>query len=146
MTRHAPTPPKGGWSIVETLMLASLLAIILSIAIVLIDPVAHLAISRNAKRWSDVNTIGNILANARAESALPPEFFATGTTREICRTSVSRAICETKGLLYVKTPLPTDPSTQRGEGSGYAVEAHDDGTQTVTALFAEDGDMIHVRR
>lgn len=154
--RHAPrkrsflrgTPHK--LSIIEVLMIVSLLFVLGTLLIVTMNPSRAFAEARNAERWSGVNALYNSLSEY--QRTLHDSFLGggAGTTREICRPHIDAALCREAGFVslshlipaYLKE-IPVDPLAE-GIGSGYAVSVDESGDIMVTALFAEKGDIIAV--
>ncbi len=139
---------KGGWSIVETLMVASLVAILASIAIVVVNPVARLSVTRNAERWSHVNIIANEVVPPLSAEEMKGASLLGAVPVELCRSTVAPSECEREQLFVVKQygrTLPVDPLSQ-GNGTGYALSRDTLGRIVVSALLAEDGDAITMLR
>lgn len=156
--RHAPrkrsflrgTPHK--LSIIEVLMIVSLLFVLGTLSIVTMNPSNAFAEARNAERWSHVNALHNSLSEYQRTLRDGLLRGATGTASEICRPHIDAALCHEAGFVslshlipaYLKE-IPIDPLAE-GMGSGYAVSALGNGDIMVTALFAEKGDIITVGR
>jgi hypothetical protein len=137
-------------SIIEVLMIVSLLFVLGTLAIVTMNPSSAFAEARNAERWSQVNMLHNSLSEY--QRILHGELLlrATGTVQEICLPHVDASRCSEAGFVslshlipaYLKE-LPIDPLAT-GIGSGYAVSLEGKTSIVVTALFAEKGDIIAV--
>lgn len=141
---------KGGWSIVETLMVASLFAILLSIAIVVVNPVARLSVTRNAERWGHVNIIANEIAPLFADEDYAPSLPSGEPPVHLCRSGIEPAICAAEGLFVIPPAryggvLPVDPLAS-GNSTGYALARDILGRIVVSAPLSEDGDVITVLR
>jgi hypothetical protein len=139
---------KGGWSIVETLMVASLVAILVSIAIVVVNPIARLSVTRNAERWGHVNIIANEVVPHLSAEEMKDVLLPGGVPFELCQSTIEPSECEREGLFVVGQHgrnLPVDPLS-RGNGTGYAISRDTLGRVVVSALLAEDGDVITVLR
>lgn len=150
---HSTPHKQRGLSIIEIVMIASLVAVLLSLAIMVVNPVAHTPRARNAERYSAVNLLANALLRYRDDhqGILPEQIDMV--TREICQSGLSSARCQGSGLLdlsflvpdYLPT-LPVDPLKGSILGTSYAVSAEPGGHIRISALATEDGDMIMVRR
>lgn len=156
--RHAPrkrsflsgSPHK--LSIIEVLMIVSLLFVVSTLAIVTMNPSSAFAEARNAERWSGVNILHNGLSEYKR--ALRDELLseATGTPREICHPHIDAARCHEAGFVslshlvpaYIKE-IPVDPLAA-GLGSGYAVTLGGETGIVVSSLLAEKGDVITIGR
>ncbi len=142
-----------GFSIIETLMIVSLVAILASLFIVAINPVTHSSEAKNALRWSHVNALLNAVYQYDLEHAGKPPPGVDGTAREVCNGSTNSDLCISNGLVNLSLlvpqyipALPTDPTSEGKMGSGYSVAADDLGKLTVRALHTEDVDVISVSR
>lgn len=142
-----------GLTLIEMLMVVSLIAILMSIIIIAINPVRHFAEAKNAQRWSNVNAILNAVYQYSVDhdGAFPAPFSAVAT--EICKTGTAPAICSANGLLDLSllTPtyvvsLPVDPAELPGFGTGYLIATSTGNRVIVSAPHAEEGDTIVVSR
>jgi hypothetical protein len=139
-----------GFSIVEWLMISSIAAVIISLAIIAIDPIGHSAASANAKRWSDVNTLASALARYQSDHGGAPPSGVDAGEREIC-VVMDKAVCGEKGLLdltelagtYIER-IPADPTAGSSFGSGYRVRLSPEGRIIVSAPNAANGEHIAI--
>lgn len=149
---------KGGFSLLEVLLVVGIIAILAGIVIVAINPTKQLGDARNAQRRSDVLTILNAVYQYAIDNNgnLPDtDNIATHAT---CSTSTATEISTTTGgTLDLYTPLvgttakylveiPVDPS-RNSTLSGYYIKK--DGTTgrvTVCAPSAEQDAVISVTR
>lgn len=156
--RHAPRKRsflKGAphkLSIIEVLMIVSLLFVLGTLVIVTMNPSSAFAEARNAERWSAVNVLHNGLNEYQRTfpGALLSE--ATGKSREICHPHIDAAICHEAGFVSFShlvpaylIEIPVDPLAE-GLGSGYAVSLNNEAGMVVSAILAEKGDVISVGR
>lgn len=160
--RQSPTSPicslatshtVRGFTIIELLMVVSLIAILASLVIVAVNPAAHSALARNAERWNHMNMLSNGLYQYRLQhdGALPAG--VSETPHEICRPDTTSRVCMEKGLLdisslvpqYIRT-IPIDPAAPQGEGVGYALSFREGKKLLITAIYAENGDIISINR
>lgn len=142
-----------GFTLIEMLMVVSLIAILTSIIIIAINPVRHFAEAKNAQRWSNVNAILNAVYQYSVDhdGTFPTALPAVPT--EICKTGTAPSICASNGLLdltsltptYVVT-LPVDPAELPGFGTGYLISTSTGNRVIVSAPHAEEGDVIEVSR
>lgn len=142
-----------GFTLIEILMVVSLIAILASIIIIAINPVRHFAEAKNAQRWSHVNAILNSVYEYSIDhgGALPASFSAVPV--EICKSGTSSSICSSNGLLDLSplspaylAELPVDPAELPGFGTGYLIATTTEDRVIVSAPHAEEGDTISVGR
>ena len=140
-------------SLVEMLMIVSLIAVVISLAIVFFDPIGRSSVSRNAERWNHVNAIASALyeyANTH-EGKLPPEI--NEQPKEICAQAPDLGPCVSAGGidLSVLSPdylsaIPVDKMSENDLKSGYTVQLLPPGRLYVVAKYAEGGDAISISR
>lgn len=139
---------EAGMSIIELLMICSLVFILASLVIVATNPVGAGAAARNAERWNAVNALGNAIFRARADgnfiTAVTP-----GTTYELCRREATKEACAAKGALDITSlvpqylgNIPVDPANEDAVTTGYTIRFISEGRMEVSAKFSEDGDRI----
>ncbi len=140
-------------TLIEMLMIVSLIAVVISLAIVFFDPIGRSAVSRNAERWNHVNTIASALYEYAQDhdGNLPSGIDAR--VREMCAQSQTLSRCEGEAVidLSVLTPsyikeIPTDKSSGKDGGSGYTVQFLPPGRLYVVAIYPENGDTIGISR
>jgi len=148
---------KGGFSLLEILLVVAAVAILAGIVIVAINPGQALADTNNAKRQSDVtNIVEAIVDYTKNNQGERPEGILTGSNcagnpaNEIC---VPGGDCEGKVDLSILaengqylTDIPKDPSNSDDNRTGYFVELTANGRVTVCAPHAERGKMVEVTR
>ena len=143
---------KGGFTLIEVLVVIGIIAILASIAVVAINPARQFSQANNSQRWSNVNAILNAVHQYAVDNrgALPAGISATPT--EICRSTVATTSC---GALVQFTDLlvptyvvgmPTDPTGASTNGTGYRIATSTGNRIVVTAPSAENGEIISVTR
>ena len=147
MTKYSQETSRG-FSIIESMMVASLVSVIVSLTIVALNPIADFAGARNAKRWSDVNALLNALHGHLVNNGGGLPIGIDSTPREVCTEDANVVACTGGGKLDLSTlvgvafpVIPVDPEGGSGLGSGYAVYVKE-GRLTVMALRAEEGGTI----
>jgi type IV pilus assembly protein PilA len=153
---------KGGFTLLEILLVVSAIAILAGIIIVAINPAKQLGDTRNAQRKVDVSTISNgvyqyviqngLIPNAvQATSSIAvtcPQLLAA-TTTEICQTGITGVGCFGRTDLSVLTTgsaflvaMPTDPLGSTASGTGYYAIKNGNGRLVVCAPNAENNTTI----
>jgi prepilin-type N-terminal cleavage/methylation domain-containing protein len=149
---------KKGFTLIEVLLVITIIAILASIVIVAINPGRQLAQSRNAQRWSNVNTILNAVHQYSIENsgALPSNI--TTSAQEICVGNIATTTCTTASLtplneliwgerFIVSIPIdPSCPGSCATNGVGYTIVQSADGRVTVAAPDAEVDETISASR
>jgi len=142
-----------GFTLIELLLVIGIIAILAAIVIVAINPTKQLGDARNAQRRSDVNTILNAVYQYSIDNNGNLPSTITGTSTEICKSSVSPSTCGTLINLNVLTgayivALPNDPqAAPAGVTTKYTI-LRDATTKrvTVAAPNQEQGASITVTR
>jgi prepilin-type N-terminal cleavage/methylation domain-containing protein len=154
---------ESGFTLIELLVVIGILAILLAITLIAINPNKHFEDVRNTQRASNVEAIlDGIYEYESANNGNQPPSVASVTTTPV-------DLGEGAGLINVcpdlvptyLAALPTDPNTNYGTVTGGAtpcasgVTAYDTGYQisktttgrfTISAPYAEDGATISVTR
>jgi type IV pilus assembly protein PilA len=148
-----------GFTLIEVLLVMGIITIMASIVIIAINPARQLAISRNNRRLSNINTILSAVHQYTVDNrGNLPAGISTSTPVEICTTGVATATCSGAALtnlavltaneLYL-TAMPNDPGCPNGchaSGIGYKIFKSVNGRITVTAPNAELGATLSVTR
>lgn len=140
------TKRKQGFTLLEILLAVAALVILASIVILAINPGKQLADTRNAQRWSDVNTI----LNATYQYAIDNDGVLPAgiTDTVVCIKSDVATSCTAD--LDVLSPtylveLPSDPQATT-TGNYTIVSSSTTNRITVAAPAAEQGKTIEVTR
>jgi prepilin-type N-terminal cleavage/methylation domain-containing protein len=149
-----------GFTLIELLVVIGILAILLAITLIAINPARQFSQSNNTKRSSDVNAILNSINQYMADNkgALPPGITTTAQTIQPAATSAFTTFCQALVPQYIAA-LPVDPLTNNGTpiqstdctgtwSTGYTVQQLSGGSNrmTVAAPAAELGATISVTR
>lgn len=113
-----------GFTLIELLVVIGILAILLAITLIAINPARQFAQSNNTKRSSDVNSILNAINQYMADNkgTLPTGINATNQT--IAATAFN-TMCTALVPTYIAA-LPVDPTTVwGGSAAGTPVQAAD---------------------
>ena len=136
-----------GLTIIELVIVISILAIIIGITTIAFNPVQQFANARNTQRWSHVNSLINAISQNIADNnnvftcAAGPIPTATAT---IGTSGYNIENCVTP--TYIVT-LPLDPVTGTSTDTGYSIVRNaSTSVITVTADDAELGEGISASR
>jgi prepilin-type N-terminal cleavage/methylation domain-containing protein len=142
-----------GFTLIELLVVIGILAVLLTITLIAINPARQFAQSNNTKRRSDILTILNAVGQYSADhkGLLPTGITSTAT--EVANTGAD--ICNVIVPDYVSA-LPVDPQTGTGApitdcavayATGYEIMVSTASSRiTVQAPGAELSDVISVTR
>lgn len=142
-----------GFTLIELLVVIGILAVLLAITLIAINPAKQFAQANNTKRQSDVNAILNAVNQYAADNkgTLPANI---STSSAIIQTGAAD-ICNALVPKYIAA-LPVDPTTNNGTsvvncGSTYNTnytiqQSATDSRVTITAPAAELGATITVTR
>ncbi len=142
-----------GFALIELLVVIGILAVLLTIVLVALNPARQFSQANNTKRASDVNSLLNSIHQYAADNkgALP----AGVTTTALTIRSTGANICAALVPTYLAA-LPADPGVNNGApvtdcaaayNTGYTVvKSTTDNRITVIAPSAELGQTISVTR
>lgn len=137
-------------TLIEILLAIGILAILVSIVLIAINPGAHVSIVRDAQRREDTESmLGAVLQYAvDHDGELPPE-IPLGEKKEVCQFREERCEGIPLDILvsenYLKE-IPVDPSWEEKSGTHYFMMRATDGEITVFAPGAEGAERIEVTR
>ena len=103
-----------GFTLIELLVVIGVLAVLLAITLIAINPARQFSQANNTKRTSDVNAILNAINQYMADNAGTPPTGITSTATEISNTGAN--ICSLLVTRYMAA-LPSDPKTGVPTGS-----------------------------
>jgi type IV pilus assembly protein PilA len=151
--KHYLPAERRGFTLIELLVVIGILAVLLAITLIAINPARQFSQANNTKRASDVNAILNAVGQYMADNrgALP-----TGITTAVQYVaSTGSNICASLMTQYLAA-LPADPLTNAGAPVTNCAAAYDTGYTiirsgadnriTVAAPAAELGATISVTR
>lgn len=138
-----------GFTIIEMLMVVSIIAILMTVVLISVDPAKRFADSRNAKRRADVDTI--LIAvhqyvndmGGSLPTGIGTSFAQIGTCTtggmNLCIGSTTR--CVNMGVLlgngkYIKSN-PIDPQRGTAATTGYAISKDADNVFSVKSCLSE---------
>ncbi len=145
---------KKGFTLIELLVVIGILAILLAITLIAINPARQFGQANNTRRRSDVLQILNAIHQYVAENngQLPAAVAAltVGTATEVANTGLD--ICADLMPNYIPA-LPTDPSLNTPAitscttyATGYEVTRDAQNRITVSAPTTDNGETIQVTR
>ena len=140
---------KGGFTLIEVLLVVAIIAILAGIVIIAINPAKQLADSRNAQRESDVKTIIDAVYQYSIDNNGNIPSTITSTPTDICATGAGS--CTGLVDLSVVVPkyvvkIPADPSTGTSSDTHYQISKDANGRLVVNSPDAEQGKTISVTR
>jgi prepilin-type N-terminal cleavage/methylation domain-containing protein len=142
-----------GFTLIEVLLVVALLAILMSITYIAINPAKNFADTRNAQRSADVMEIINAASQYLAEDGhtvanLGTVPACTGTPAVIGSAVGGVNLATTLVETYI-AGIPVDPSQTaalRATNSGYTICTTAGGRLQIAAPLAENGKTIVVKR
>lgn len=104
---------KKGFTLIELLVVIGVLAVLLALTLIAINPARQFQQANDTKRTADVNAILNAIGQYQAanKGALPAGIPTTGTAAAI--SSAGANICAALVPTYIAA-LPADPNTNNG--------------------------------
>lgn len=135
-----------GFTLIELLVVIAIVAILSTVVFVALNPVGRFADARNARRFSDINSILTAIHQSIVDNdgALPAG-LATGQAATEIGTCVA---CDNLAapLAAFLDSIPTDPSGGTAANTGYFVEVDSNGIVTISAPDAENAVTVQVSR
>jgi type IV pilus assembly protein PilA len=141
------TKPQKGFTLIELLVVIGILAVLLAIVLIAINPPRQFALARNTQRRSDALAILNAVGQYYAEEGKLPAAIATGSPQPISNSGAN--ICSDLVERYL-AGMPVDPLTDApgpfsysscaSYNSGYTILKTSSNRVTVEAPNAEDPD------
>ena len=153
-----------GFTLIELLVVIGILAILLAITLIAINPAHQFAQANNTKRRSDILQVLNAIGQYAAENKgqLPPEILTFKTAADYANKPLDAATFPNLCGLLVPTyipALPKDPTVTGNDvdaaacavnpptwTTGYQVAVDAQGRITVTAPSADENAIITVTR
>ena len=150
---------QGGFTLIELLVVIGILAILLAVTLIAINPNKHFQDSRNAQRQSNVAAILDAIYEYESSNngKEPPSVAAVTTAVPLSLGGGGVDVCGDLTPTFLAN-LPADPSTGTVTGgstpcavgvtaynTGYTI-SQANGRFTITAPGAEDGASISVTR
>ena len=149
-----------GFTLIEVLVVVGILAILLAITLIALNPAKHFADTRNTQRSSDVSAILNAIYQYQASNKgnLPAALISLTADQATALSNTGVNLCSTLVPAYI-ADLPLDPDTTYGTrdasttcastayNTGYEITKSSGATArfTVTAPHAE-GATVSVTR
>ena len=122
-----------GFTLIELLVVIGILAVLLTIVLIAINPARQFSQSNNTKRRSDVNAILNAVHQYAADNRGNLSALAIPTTAaNIGNGAGDVDICAALVTLYLAA-LPQDPLSNNGAAITDCAAAHDTGYTIVTS-------------
>lgn len=150
---HSISLSRKGFTLIELLVVIGILAVLLAIVLVAINPARQFSQANNTKRSSDAQALLNAITQYGADNRGTLPTGVTTTVQNISSTGAN--ICSALVTTYIAA-LPVDPLTNNGTpvascsgayDTGYTVvRSASDNRVTVTAPAAELGATISVTR
>ena len=146
-----------GFTLIELLVVIGILAVLLSIVLIAINPARQFAQANNTQRRSDVGQFLNAFYQYAADNkgVFPPSMPAPGSNKKISTTETGHDFCTALVPTYLAA-LPRDPSVGsfldcNSYNTGYLVTVRTVGSGnapriTVSAPNAELGVVISITR
>lgn len=146
-----------GFTLIELLVVIGILAVLLAIVLIAINPARQFAQANNTQRRSDTTAILNSIHQYAADNRgnLPPGMPVSGSTSSVSSAQTGQTFCDAVVPVYIAA-LPRDPSsgtftdcTNYDTGYNVTVATAAAGSTprvTVNAPNAELGTVISVTR
>lgn len=145
-----------GFTLIELLMAVAIIGVLASIVFVSLNPVQRFADARNARRWSDVDSIITAVHEYIVDNdgTLPTGVSTTEKQLGTCGTGGAtnclgaNDVCldlSSQLITYLKT-MPVDPSNGTSSATKYSIVTDTNNIITVKACAAETGATIQISR
>lgn len=144
---HSP-----GFSLIELLLVIAIMALLMFVTLLALNPTKQLADARNAQRQTDVNVIINATHQYLVDNDVLPIGIPLSTSTEICRSGAAGQPCTNGVQLDQLIPtyiadMPHDPlAPTTGTGTRYWIVRDPADRVTVVAPYAERGKNIYMTR
>lgn len=144
-----------GFTLVEMLIVVTILAVLVATIVAAINPAKVIAEARNARRWGDVNATMTaiyryVIENSTNINQISTQEMELGTATDGCNNNCPNA---TKDCLDLSQTLqgylpiiPVDPLVGTSKRTGYSVKRDSFNVVTVTACKSENGLVIKMAR
>ncbi len=145
---------RSGFTLLELLIVVTIIAILAVLIIVQLDPLTQFAESRNVRRWSHTQSISTALYRyIIANDSLPPGVDSSerqiGTADSGCSSNCPEAADDcldlSDALSDYLSEIPSDPLAD-DITTGYSVQVIDGNAIQVKACLAENGSEIQLSR
>lgn len=148
------TNRRAGFTLIELLVVIGILAILLSIVLIAINPARQFGQANNTKRQSDVTAILNAVSAYTADNKGNLPAVITTTATDVSTAGID--LCSSLVPTYISA-LPTDPKLNTNAvgpcptapatyDTGYNISKDANGRITVAAPNADNGATITVTR
>jgi prepilin-type N-terminal cleavage/methylation domain-containing protein len=153
---------KKGFTLIELLIVIAIIAILVTVVFVALDPLTRFQKARDAQRWSDVDAIGAAAKLFQVdnggsyftalENVSPNVYYQIGTASNGCNNCVAKV---TATSCFDFTPLvdekklpkiPTDPIDGEVGATGYYFVKNSEDSLTIGACDPEDATSIEITR
>jgi len=140
-----------GFTLIELLIVVTLIGIMASIALSVMNYNKYLGSSRNTRRRLDLHTISIALVQYITDTSVIPQTITENST-EIC---ISDGTANCAGLIDLSVltantkylvSMPHDPKNENPNGTGYNIFRTTSGRITVTAPLSENQEVVEVTR
>ena len=154
--KHIPVRSSRGFTLIELLVVIGILAVLLAIVLIAINPARQFSLANNTQRQSNVNAILNAIDQYAADNhgSLPAGITSTATVIgngtgqvDICAALVTTYLAALPVDPLTNNGTPVTDCTQVGYNTNYTViKSTSNNRVTVAAPAAELGQVISVTR